>query len=112
MSTSKSSTTTADVGSPAEILPPNQPITPQMFFDGYSHLLVSAANTKITFHQLVSITDKGAEQRKMALTAVLPTAALVEMCQAILENIKLNESGLLTAMEDQNKKLADLLRPR
>lgn len=78
----------------------------QVYFDGISGILLAAANCKVSMHQVVGVDDKTqTEQRKVALTAVFPTAALVEFCKTLLKTVEDNKDKLDAALSEQRSKI-------
>lgn len=78
----------------------------QMYFDGVSSIDFGAANCKLHFYQIVGRDqDTNVEQRKIVLTAVMPTAALAELCLSTLKNIDGNIPRLKDALVEHERKI-------
>ena len=73
-----------------DLLPINEVTCPQVFYDGFSRILVSDANAKITLDQVVSVNDGRAQQKPM-VTLVIPTATMIQLCKNFLENAEQRE---------------------
>lgn len=102
MTQSKQAKTTADF----LLLPEEKEAVQQIFFDGISGMTVGAANCKLHFHQVLGIDEKTSkEQRKIVLTAVIPTAALVELCQTTLQSMAENSEALKFALTQQQERI-------
>ena len=72
----------------------------QLFCDGVTGVTVSAANFKLDLHQVIS-GDGTAEKRKIVQTLVIPTAALVELCEMVLIGIR--TSPTMSAALDEHR---------
>lgn len=93
---------------PFDLVPLDQTTCQQVFFDGFSGVLLSKAISKITFHHVVGVTTEGREQRKPMLTMAIPTSVLIELCEKFLSDAK--EYDLVADAERQPKKKGAGLR--
>lgn len=84
------------------VVPASQATETQLFFDGFSNILLGPALSKVTFYQTVGVTPEGNEMRKMSHVVVLPTAALVDFCGKVLKQVATHEKQLKAAFEQQS----------
>lgn len=89
------------------VLVPQAEQTPkQVYFDGVTGMAVGAAVCKLDFHQVLGVEDgTSRELRKIVLTAVLPTAVLVEFCQNTLQSLAANSEILRAALVEHERKI-------
>lgn len=84
------------------------PSCQQMFFDGYSTVLMSPTTSKVTFYQTIGFDPDGREKRKEMLTLVLPTIAMADYCQKFLQNMTSNADAIKSAVDSDFERLLSL----
>ena len=88
------------------LVPQEENICEQVFFDGVTEMLVGAANCKISFHQVVGVDASTAkERRKLVLTAVLPMSSMAELCVNFLNTVGQNKEVLENALHEHKNKV-------
>lgn len=83
---------------------------PQQFYDGIVGVAISPSVSKVHFHQ-VTATDleKKIEHRKVLLTAVLPTSALIEFCVNTIVGLSSNSDVLQGQLEQHSAKVIEMI---
>lgn len=95
-------------------------LTPELYVDALGGVMLGYPICKLTFVTIshgnaqdsssVSESDNASNVAKNnAITITIPTAALIDACQKIIENLKENEQGLVAAQEKTAKLMEALL---
>lgn len=97
-------------------------LTPELYVDALGGVMLGYPICKLTFVTIshgngnaqdsssVSESDDTSNVAKNnAITITIPTAALIDACQKIIENLKENEQGLVAAQEKTAKLMEALL---
>ena len=89
----------------------NRDTAPEIYADGFTHMLVGYPMTKLVLHSLVDPLDGGKEQRSAVATITMSTVSLLEMAHAILSACKRSEEELITMVrpDDTAQKIRRLL---
>jgi len=84
--------------------------------DGLMNLMIGPSDAKLVFYTTRTIEQPDAsssgepfEIRDINLKLSIPTRALLESCLNILNNVKVNESTMIKAHQDEEKKIRDVL---
>lgn len=77
----------------------------QIFCDGVSGIVVSAAHCKLHLYQAAGTDADNAEKRKIVQTLVIPTAALAELCRSVLVNLSEHAPMLRQALTAQQENI-------
>jgi len=88
------------------LLPGSAENAPVYFVDGVAGIALGPAVCRIQFHQVVAAASgEKAEVRKVVVNAVVPTAALVELCVNTLAAISNNAPALKNVMDLQAEQM-------
>lgn len=94
------------------IIPESEITCEQLYVDGVSGTMMGPANSKIAFHQVVSVDPLTMqEKRKIVLNTIIPTSVLVEFCQNILKGIQENSNMMKTAISENEAKILSNIPP-
>ncbi|MBW8892725.1 MAG: hypothetical protein JF617_11495 [Burkholderiales bacterium] len=88
------------------VLPGSVENAPVYFVDGVAGIALGPAVCRVQFHQVISSnTAEKSEVRKVVVNAVVPTAALVELCVNTLAAISNTAGPLKEVMDAQAEKM-------
>lgn len=98
-------------GQKFQVVPQTEQYPPQVFCDGIAGMVMTAAVCKLDLFQVVGTDDHG-ERRKLTQTLVIPTAALMQLSRAVIDNMEKNAPALKAAFAGQESEILGLKKAK
>lgn len=83
---------------------------PEIFTDELAGIMFGYPVSKLTFVAVKQVGDDGSAEKTQVLTLTIPTQSLINACNLILDNARMNQKVILDGASTSEAKLLESLR--